>query len=140
MAMFNKEGWLVLLWGILLLPIGFTVQAIALFKADILPVWQSTSFLIGVLRVGVPDGIESNLTASVLMAIAFVPYGVQMILNAADIYVVAHYGLKPCFTCADAPPPDRPDTRGDNQFSTFGEKELINESIHRLLASGTPEF
>ena len=84
MAMFNKQGWLVLLWGILLLPIGFAVQAIALFKADIFPVWQFALFLVSVLLIGVPDGIEVvNLTASVLMAIAFVPYGMQMIVSAA---------------------------------------------------------
>ena len=66
------------------MPIGFAVQAIALYKADIFPVWQFALFLIGVLLVGVPDGIEVvNLTASVLMAIAFVPYGMQMIVNAA---------------------------------------------------------
>lgn len=83
MAMFNKRGWLVLLWGVLLLPIGFAVQAIALFKADIFPVWQFALFLMGVLLIGFPDGIAVvNLTASVLMAIAFVPYGMQMIVNA----------------------------------------------------------
>ena len=47
---------------------------------------------------------------------------------------------QPCCNCADAPPSDRPDARGDNQFSTLGGKELINEGIHRLLASGTPQL
>jgi len=33
-------------------------------------------FLVGVLLVAIPDGLEIiNLTASVLMAIAFIPYG-----------------------------------------------------------------
>jgi hypothetical protein len=83
LAMFNKEGWLVLLWGILLLPIGFTVQAIALLRTNTFPLWQGVLFLIGVLLVGIPDGLEIiNLTASVLMAIAFIPYGVQIILSA----------------------------------------------------------
>jgi hypothetical protein len=37
-------------------------------------------FLIGVLLVGVPDGLENiNLSASILMAIALVPYGIQII-------------------------------------------------------------
>jgi|SRR6266540_1734477 len=83
LAMFNKDGWLVLLWGILLLPIGFTVQAIALLRTNTFPLWQGVLFLIGVLLVGVPDGLEIiNLTASTLMAIAFIPYGVQIILSA----------------------------------------------------------
>lgn len=80
LAMFSKQGWLVLIWGILLLPIGFGIQAVALFKTRAIPRWQSLLFLIGVLFIGAPDGVEIvNLTAAILMAIAFVPYGVQMI-------------------------------------------------------------
>ena len=51
MAMFAKEGWLALIWGILLLPVGFVIQAIALLKSHALPRWQSILFLIGVLLV-----------------------------------------------------------------------------------------
>jgi hypothetical protein len=80
LAMFSKSGWLVLLWGILLLPMGFGIQAIALVRSKSLPRWQSLLFLIGVLLIGTPDGVEIiNLTASVLMTIAFVPYGIQLI-------------------------------------------------------------
>ena len=83
MAMFTKQGWLVLLWGILFLPIGFATQAIALLKTNTLPLWQSILFLIGVLLVGTPDGLEIiNLSASILMAIALVPYGIQIIAKA----------------------------------------------------------
>jgi len=82
LAMFSKEGWLVLIWGLLFLPIGFAIQAIALLKSRALPRWQSILFLIGVLLIGTPDGIEIiNLFASILMAIAFVPYGIQMIAH-----------------------------------------------------------
>lgn len=80
LAMFTKQGWLILLWGILFLPIGFAIQAIALIKSKALPRWQSIVFLIGVLLVGTPDGLEIiNLIASILMAIAFVPYGIRII-------------------------------------------------------------
>ena len=83
LAMFTKQGWMALLWGILFLPIGFTIQAIALLTTNALPRWQSILFLIGVLLVGIPDGLEIiNLTASTLMAIAFVPYGIQIIAKA----------------------------------------------------------
>jgi len=83
MAMFTKRGWLVLLWGIILLPIGFAIQAIGLLAAQAIPLWQSLLFLIGVLLVSIPDGLEIiNLSASVLMAIAFVPYGIQIIAKA----------------------------------------------------------
>jgi len=80
LAMFTKQGWLVLLWGLLLLPIGFAIQAIALLKTKALPRWQSILFLIGVLLIGTPDGVEIiNLTASILLAIAFIPYGIQIV-------------------------------------------------------------
>jgi hypothetical protein len=80
MAMFTKQGWLLLVWGIVCLPIGFAIQAIALFKTNTFPRWQSILFLIGVLLVGTPDGLEIiNLSASILMAIALVPYGIQII-------------------------------------------------------------
>ncbi|MCX6557167.1 MAG: DUF4386 family protein [Candidatus Aminicenantes bacterium] len=80
LAMFSKEGWLVILWGLVFLPIGFAIQAIALIKTHALPRWQSILFLIGVLFVGTPDGVEIiNLCASVLMAVSLIPYGVKLI-------------------------------------------------------------
>lgn len=80
LAMFSKQGWLVILWGIVLLPVGFAIQALALIKTRSLPRWQSILFLIGVLFVGTPDGVEIvNLSASILMAVALIPYGVKLI-------------------------------------------------------------
>jgi hypothetical protein len=83
LAMFSKRGWMVLLWGILLLPIGFGMQAIALLQSKSIKRWQSLLFFIGVLLIGTPDGVEVvNLTAAFLLAVACVPYGVQMIRGA----------------------------------------------------------
>ena len=80
LAIFSKQGWLVLLWGILLLPVGFAIQALGLLRSNVIPRWQSALLLIGVLFVATPDGAEIfNLTASVLLAIAFVPYGIRII-------------------------------------------------------------
>lgn len=87
LAMFTKQGWLVLLWGIVFLPIGFAVQAIALIKTCSLPRWQSILFLIGVLFVATPDGMEIiNLGASILMAISLIPYGVKLIKESRSNY------------------------------------------------------
>jgi hypothetical protein len=83
LAMFTKQGWLVLLWGIVFLPIGFAIQAIALLKTNAFPRWQNILFLLGVLLIATPDGLEIiNLSASILMAIACVPYGIQIIIKA----------------------------------------------------------
>jgi len=82
LAMFSFKGWMVVVWGFLLLPIGFAIQTIALLTTKALPRWQSALFLIGALLVGFPDGVEIiNLTASFLMALALVPYGMRMIAN-----------------------------------------------------------
>jgi hypothetical protein len=82
LAMFGKEGWLVLLWGMLLLPIGFLIQAVGLLKSGSLATWQSVCFLIGVLFIGTPDGVEIiNLTAALLMEIALMPYGLKLMQN-----------------------------------------------------------
>lgn len=83
LAMFAKRGWMILLWGMLLLPVGFAIQTAGLLQANVLPRWQSTLFLIGVLFVGTPDGMEIiNLSASILMAIAMIPYGIQLVTMA----------------------------------------------------------
>ena len=80
LAMFSLKGWMVLLWGIALLPLGFAILAVALFKTRAIPRWQSACFLAGVLLVAFPDGAEIiNLTASILMAVALVPYGMRML-------------------------------------------------------------
>lgn len=89
LAMFAKEGWLVILWGFILLPIGFAIQTIGLIKTRSLPRWQSILFLIGVLFVGTPDGMEIiNLSASILMAIALIPYGVKLIAESIQTNTV----------------------------------------------------
>ena len=43
---------------------------------------RSILFLIAMLFIGTPDGVEIiNLTASILMAIALIPYGYKLIAN-----------------------------------------------------------
>jgi hypothetical protein len=70
------------IWGLIFLPIGFIIQSVGLLKSRSLATWQSILFLIGVLFIGTPDGVEIiNLTAAILLTIAFVPYGIKMILK-----------------------------------------------------------
>jgi len=83
LAMFSKKGWMVLLWGLLLLPLGFAIQTVGLMQISALSRWQGGLFLLGVLLVGTPDGLEIiNLSASILMATALIPYGIQIIAAA----------------------------------------------------------
>jgi hypothetical protein len=92
LAMFSKAGWLSLLWGLLFLPIGFALQAIALLKTKSLPRWQSSLFLIGVLLIGTPDGAEIvNLSASFLIAVALIPYGMRIIAGRESRLTMEHF-------------------------------------------------
>jgi hypothetical protein len=75
-AIFAKQGWLVLTWGIVLLPIGFAILAAGLLRRRIVPRWQAVLFLIGVTLIATPDGLEIiNLSAATVMAIATLPLG-----------------------------------------------------------------
>ncbi len=91
LAMFSKQGWLVILWGIVLLPVGFAIQALALIQTRSLPRWQGIMFLIGVLFVGTPDGVEIvNLSASILMAVAMIPYGARLMKESPSDTIAKH--------------------------------------------------
>jgi hypothetical protein len=93
LAMFAKQGWLILLWGIVLLPAGFAIQAIGLLRTNALARWQSALLLVGALLIATPDGVEIvNLTAAILMAIAFVPYGMHLILGERQAVVTIGAG------------------------------------------------
>jgi hypothetical protein len=95
LAMFSKRGWMVLLWGILLLPIGFGLQAVALLKYSSLPRWQSLLFLIAVLFIGTPDGVEIvNLTAALLLSVAFFPYGIGVIQGSRPAVASTDYAVE----------------------------------------------
>jgi hypothetical protein len=79
-AIFAHQGWMALVMGVDLLAVGFTIQAIALLKTNIIPRWQSALLLIGIWMLGWPDGEEIYaLTGSMLLAVAFVPYGMKII-------------------------------------------------------------
>ncbi len=83
LAIFGKKGWMKLVWGLVLLPAGFAIQTIGLLQAHALPRGECLLFLIGVLFVGLPDGMEIvNLGASLLMSAAMVPYGIRLIAAA----------------------------------------------------------
>lgn len=65
--------------------LGFGIQALALLKARSISRWQGIAFLLGVLMIGTPDGVEIvNLTAAILMTVALVPYGFGLIRDAGQ--------------------------------------------------------
>jgi len=81
-AIFAKKGWLWMLWGVLLIPVGFAVLAIAALASGATSPWVAVLLLVGVLLIGFPDGAEIvNLSAALIMAAGLVPYGLAMIID-----------------------------------------------------------
>lgn len=88
MTMFSKQGWLVLIWGIVLLPVGFGIQAVGLLLTDAFPRWKTLFFVVGIVFIATPDGAEIlNLSAAALLAVFFVPYGIALIRGLYPIKV-----------------------------------------------------
>jgi hypothetical protein len=76
-----KAGWLGVLRALALLPIGFALLSIAMLSAGAIPPWQAVTMLLGTLLLAAPDGFEIiSLLASVLLAVALIPLGLQFLL------------------------------------------------------------
>jgi hypothetical protein len=83
LAIFTFKGWMALVWGLLLMPIGVIVQTVGMVRARVLPAWQSGLLLVSVAFIGFPDGAEIiNLAAALLMAAAMLPCGVRLLRRA----------------------------------------------------------
>ena len=83
-AIFSHQGWMALVSGVVFLAVGLTLQAIALLATNAISRWQSAALLIGVWLLGWPDGEEIYaLAGSVLLSLALVPLGLQLILGQA---------------------------------------------------------
>jgi len=79
LAIFDKQGWAVLLWGMVLLPLGFGVQAVGLLRSRAWPRWQAAALLAGSLLIAAPDGMEIiNLTAAFALCLALIPEAVRV--------------------------------------------------------------
>ena len=81
-AMFSFKGWLALLYLLPLLPIGFMIQGVGLYLGRAIPRWQSASLIIAMVLLGVSAAVDIDLfglVASAILAIALVPFGIQLI-------------------------------------------------------------
>ena len=82
-AIFSFKGWMGLVWGLLLMPIGVMIQTVGMWSSRVLPGWQAGLLLVSVAFVGFPDGAEIvNLMAAIAMAAAMIPYGVRVMRSA----------------------------------------------------------
>jgi hypothetical protein len=81
LAILSHQGWMILVMGVILLAVGLSIQAIGLLVTGAIPRWQS-ALLFGVWLMGFPDGWELvALIGSILLAIAFIPLGIRIIIG-----------------------------------------------------------
>jgi hypothetical protein len=78
-VMLHKQGYLFLLWLISLLPVGFLILSIGLFKARYLPRWQNVLLILGSLLLVNPEIELINLIAAIVLFFALIPYGISII-------------------------------------------------------------
>lgn len=79
-AIFSFEGLMPLVLGMALMPVGVMVQAVALWRAQVLPGRAAGPLVVSLLFIAFPDGAEIvNLTAAVVMASVLVPYGLRLV-------------------------------------------------------------
>ena len=78
-ALFNYRGYLFIIWLLPLLPLGFVVQGIGLYRSRLIPRWQSITIIIGALLLANPDIDLISLVGSIIVAIGMLPLGIQII-------------------------------------------------------------
>ncbi|HDP79452.1 MAG TPA: hypothetical protein ENN21_01270 [Spirochaetes bacterium] len=86
-VMLRREGWMALLWLLPLLPLGFTVIGVALFKTRLVPRRQSILLIIGSLMLANPEIELVNFIASVLLALGLIPYAVRLLRTGPPVDV-----------------------------------------------------
>jgi len=77
-VMLRREGWMALLWLLPLLPLGFAVIGIALYRTRLVPRWQSVTLTIGSLMLANPEIEVINFAASFLLALSVIPYAFRL--------------------------------------------------------------
>jgi len=78
-VLLQKRGFLFALWLLPLLPSGYVLIGIVLFKTRYVPVWQSIIITIGSLMLANPEIEVINFFASFLLAGGLLPYGYKLL-------------------------------------------------------------
>jgi hypothetical protein len=84
-AMFDFKGWLALLYLLPLLPVGFMIQGIGLYLGRTIPRWQSVSLIVAMVLLGISAAVDIDLVglvASVILAVAMLPFGIQLVTES----------------------------------------------------------
>lgn len=80
----RKEGLMAVLWLLPLLPLGYVLIAISLFRTNYVPNWQSVLLIIGSLLLANPEIEVINFFASFFLAAGLVPYSIKLFKQSKD--------------------------------------------------------
>ena len=87
-ALFNLKGYLALVWLLPLLPLGVLIQSIGLYRANVIPRWQSVIIMLAMLGMGVSAAVDIDifgLVSTVILASSWFPLGFQLIKGDLEI-------------------------------------------------------
>jgi len=73
-VLLQKKGWLLILWFLPVLPLGFLILGVALVRSATVPKWQGGLIILGSALLLNPEVEIINLSASIILMIAFLPY------------------------------------------------------------------
>jgi hypothetical protein len=86
-ALFQFKGYIGILYLLPLLPLGFLVQGIGLYRARAVPRWQSSALIVAMLGLGVAAAVDIDifgLVATAILAACFIPLGVQIMRGSVN--------------------------------------------------------
>lgn len=82
-AMIQYKGYLWMVRLYVLIPIGFALMAIALFRTKLVPRWQSVAIFVGALLLLNPDIDLLSLLASLVLGAGLIPIGWRILTSSA---------------------------------------------------------
>lgn len=77
-VLLKKEGMMAILWLLPLLPLGYVLVGISLFKSNHVPKWQSIAIITGSLMLANPEIEVINFFASFFLAAGLIPYSITL--------------------------------------------------------------
>ena len=83
-VLLQRKGWLIILWFLPLLPLGFLLLGVALFRSAMVPRWQAVLIILGSAMLLNPEIEIINLAASIILMIAFLPYVFTLLKEDAN--------------------------------------------------------
>lgn len=82
-ALLQRRALMAVLWGITLLPLGFALFGLGLWRARLVPRWQAGALLLGSLLLANPEVQAVNTVAAMLLATGLLPYGISLLSSPA---------------------------------------------------------